>query len=193
MSAHSSWPGLVVRPRRRLQDSAAMYLEQLALLVTDYDEAIDFFTRTLGFDLVHDDAALTNDGRSKRWVVVRPPGATTGILLAKADGPEQEAMIGRQFAGRAGLFLRVDDFEAARDRMVAAGVEFVPEPRAEPYGRVAVFRDRSGNRWDLLGPWSISCPPSGRRGRTDGGMTGRLIKPAQALPPDGIVSPPPRA
>ena len=129
-----------------------MYLEQLALLVADYDEAIGFFTRTLGFDLVHDEAALTNDGRPKRWVVVRPPGATTGILLAKADGPEQEAMIGRQFAGRVGLFLRVDDFDAARDRMVAAGIEFVSEPRAEPYGRVAVFLDLSGNRWDLLGP-----------------------------------------
>jgi len=129
-----------------------MYLEQLALLVADYDEAIDFFTRTLGFDLVHDEAALTNDGRPKRWVVVGPPGATTGILLARADGPEEGAMIGRQFAGRVGLFLRVDDFDAARDRMVAAGVEFVSEPRAEPYGRVAVFLDLSGNRWDLLGP-----------------------------------------
>jgi catechol 2,3-dioxygenase-like lactoylglutathione lyase family enzyme len=129
-----------------------MYLEQLALLVADYDEAIDFFTRTLGFDLVQDEAALTNDGRRKRWVVVRPPGAATGILLAKADGPEQEAMTGRQFAGRVGLFLRVDDFDAARDRMVAAGIDFVSEPRAEPYGRVAVFLDLSGNRWDLLGP-----------------------------------------
>lgn len=128
-----------------------MYLEQLALLVADYDEAIDFFTRALGFDLVRDEAALTDNGRRKRWVVVRPPAATTGILLAKADGPKQEAMIGQQFAGRVGLFLRVDDFDATRARMVAAGVEFVSEPRSEPYGRVAVFLDVSGNRWDLLG------------------------------------------
>jgi catechol 2,3-dioxygenase-like lactoylglutathione lyase family enzyme len=129
-----------------------MYLEQFAILVADYDEAIDFFTRKLGFDLVHDEAALTNDGRRKRWVVVRPPSGTTGILLAKADGPQQEAMIGRQFADRVGMFLRVDDFDSAHGDMVAAGVEFVSEPRNEPYGRVAVFLDLSGNRWDLLGP-----------------------------------------
>jgi catechol 2,3-dioxygenase-like lactoylglutathione lyase family enzyme len=129
-----------------------MYLEQLAMLVADYDEAIDYFTRRLGFDLVHDEAMLTDDGRRKRWVVVRPPGGTTGLLLARADGPEQEAMIGRQFAGRVGMFLRVDDFDSAHHRMVAAGVQFVSEPRAEPYGRVAVFLDLSGNRWDLLGP-----------------------------------------
>ena len=129
-----------------------MHLEHLALLVADYDEAISFFTRALGFDLIQDEPALTNDGRPKRWVVVQPPGGTTGILLAKADGPEQEAMIGRQFAGRVGLFLRVEDFDAARARMLAAGVEFVSEPRTEPYGRVAVFLDLTGNRWDLLGP-----------------------------------------
>ena len=128
-----------------------MYLEQLAVIVDDYDSAIDFFVDALGFDLVEDSPSLTNDGRPKRWVVVRPPGARTGLLLALADGEEQDAAIGRQFAGRVGLFLRVEDFDAAYERMRAAGVEFVGEPRAEPYGRVAVFTDIAGNRWDLLG------------------------------------------
>jgi predicted enzyme related to lactoylglutathione lyase len=95
---------------------------------------------------------VTNDGRPKRWVVVRPPGARTGLLLAQADGPEQERAVGGQFAGRVGLFLRVDDFGSAYERLRAAGVRFVTEPRDEPYGRVAVFLDVAGNRWDLLGP-----------------------------------------
>jgi catechol 2,3-dioxygenase-like lactoylglutathione lyase family enzyme len=128
------------------------HLDLLALIVKDYDPAIDFFVRVLGFDLVEDASSATNDGRPKRWVVVRPPGATTGILLARADGPQQEAAIGRQFAGRVGLFLRVDDFDAAHARMVTAGVEFVSPPRVEPFGKVAVFVDIAGNRWDLLGP-----------------------------------------
>jgi catechol 2,3-dioxygenase-like lactoylglutathione lyase family enzyme len=129
-----------------------MHLEQLAVLVEDYDTAIDFFVNSLGFELVEDSPATTNDGRSKRWVVVRPPGAVTGILLARADGEDQRATVGRQFAGRVGLFLRVDDFAAAHARMTAAGVEFLTSPRTEPYGRVAVFADIAGNRWDLLGP-----------------------------------------
>jgi catechol 2,3-dioxygenase-like lactoylglutathione lyase family enzyme len=129
-----------------------MYLEQLALIVDDYDRAIDFFVGALGFELVEDSPALTDDGRPKRWVVVRPPGAQTGILLARADGEEQAAAVGRQFAGRVGLFLRVRDFDAAYERMCAAGVRFVSGPRAEPYGRLAVFLDIAGNRWDLLGP-----------------------------------------
>jgi predicted enzyme related to lactoylglutathione lyase len=95
---------------------------------------------------------VTNDGRPKRWVVVRPPGAATGLLLAQADGDDQQSVIGGQFAGRVGFFLRVDDFDAARRRMLRHGVEFVTEPRDEAYGRVAVFVDVSGNRWDLLGP-----------------------------------------
>jgi catechol 2,3-dioxygenase-like lactoylglutathione lyase family enzyme len=129
-----------------------MHLEQMALIVEDYDAAIDFFVGALGFELVEDSPALTTDGRPKRWVVVRPPGAQTGLLLARADGERQSAAVGHQFAGRVGLFLRVDDFDAAYARMRAAGVEFVGEPRAEPYGRVAVFVDVAGNRWDLLGP-----------------------------------------
>jgi catechol 2,3-dioxygenase-like lactoylglutathione lyase family enzyme len=133
----------------------SMHLERVAVIVEDYDEAIRFFVDALGFELVEDSPALTTaDGRPKRWVVVRPPGATTTILLARADGERQVQAIGDQFAGRVGLFLRVDDFRASYDRMRAAGVEFVGEPREEPYGHVAVFLDVAGNRWDLLGPGS---------------------------------------
>lgn len=121
-------------------------------MVADYDPAIEFFVGTLGFELVEDSPAETNDGRPKRWVVVRPPGAATGLLLARADGPEQEAAVGQQMAGRVGFFLRVDDFEATWQRLTAAGVEFTRPPRTEPYGRVAVFVDIAGNKWDLLGP-----------------------------------------
>ena len=128
-----------------------MFLERVALIVSDYDQAITFFVDVLGFELVEDSPSLTDDGRPKRWVVVRPPGATTALLLARADGERQVRAIGEQFAGRVGLFLRVDDFEASYDRMRAAGVEFVTDPRGEPYGRVAVFLDVAGNRWDLLG------------------------------------------
>jgi catechol 2,3-dioxygenase-like lactoylglutathione lyase family enzyme len=126
-------------------------IEQVALVVHDYDEAIEFFVDVLGFELVEDSPALTNDGRPKRWVVVRPPGASTGLLLARADGERQTRSVGDQFAGRVGLFLRVDDFQATYGRMRAARVEFVTEPRREPYGQVAVFLDVAGNRWDLLG------------------------------------------
>jgi catechol 2,3-dioxygenase-like lactoylglutathione lyase family enzyme len=129
-----------------------VHLEQLAVIVDDYDEAIRFFVDVLGFELVEDSPSLTNDGRAKRWVVVRPPGAQTALLLARADGDRQARAVGDQFAGRVGLFLRVDDFEASHARMRDAGVEFVTEPRDEPYGRVVVFRDVAGNRWDLLGP-----------------------------------------
>jgi catechol 2,3-dioxygenase-like lactoylglutathione lyase family enzyme len=129
-----------------------MDLELVALVVDDYDEAIAFFVERVGFELVEDSPATTNDGRPKRWVVVRPPGGRTGILLARADGEEQRAVVGRQHAGRVGFFLRVDEFAAAHRRMAAAGVEFVTAPRDEAYGRVAVFLDVAGNRWDLLGP-----------------------------------------
>lgn len=127
-------------------------LELVALIVRDYDPAIRFFVDVLQFELVEDAPSLTNDGRPKRWVVVRPVGAKTGILLARADGEQQTRVIGQQFAGRVGLFLRVDDFDASYERMVAAGVRFVSSPRMEPYGKVAVFLDLEGNRWDLLGP-----------------------------------------
>jgi catechol 2,3-dioxygenase-like lactoylglutathione lyase family enzyme len=129
-----------------------MHLEHVAVIVEEYDAAIDFFVGRLRFELVEDSPATTNDGRPKRWVVVRPPGAATGILLALADGDDQRDAVGSQFAGRVGLFLRVDDFDAAYERMASAGVEFLTAPRTEPYGKVAVFADIAGNRWDLLGP-----------------------------------------
>ena len=129
-----------------------VHLEQFALIVDDYDRAIRFFVDVLGFELVEDSPSLTNDGRAKRWVVVRPPGAETALLLAQADGGQQSRAVGDQFAGRVGLFLRVDDFEATYARMADAGVEFISEPRLEPYGQVVVFVDIAGNRWDLLGP-----------------------------------------
>ncbi|WBB76006.1 VOC family protein [Micromonospora sp. WMMD1128] len=128
-----------------------MRIDLVALVVEEYDPAIAFFIGVLGFDLLEDTPSLTNDGRPKRWVVVRPPGAQTGILLARADGRHQRAAVGNQVAGRVGFFLRVDDFDAAYRRMGEAGVTFVRGPRTEPYGRVAVFLDIAGNRWDLLG------------------------------------------
>jgi catechol 2,3-dioxygenase-like lactoylglutathione lyase family enzyme len=127
------------------------HLELVAVVVRDYDAAIRFFVDVLQFELVEDRPSLTNDGRPKRWVVVRPVGGQTGILLARADGEEQMGSVGRQFAGRVGMFLHVDDFDAVYQRMVAARVQFVSSPRDEPYGRLAVFLDREGNRWDLLG------------------------------------------
>jgi catechol 2,3-dioxygenase-like lactoylglutathione lyase family enzyme len=124
----------------------------VTIIVDDYDPAISFFVDVLGFTLVEDSPSLTNEGRAKRWVVVRPPGADTGILLARADGDAQEAVVGNQVAGRVGFFLDVDDVDAVHDRLVSAGVVFVAPPRTEPYGRVAVFTDIAGNLWDLVGP-----------------------------------------
>lgn len=123
-------------------------------MVAEYDPAIRFFVDVLGFELVEDSPSLTNDGRPKRWVVVRPPGAETGLLLARADGAEQTAFVGTQAAGRVGFFLHVEDFGTARTRMTSAGVRFLSEPRTEPYGQVAVFLDIAGNKWDLIGPAS---------------------------------------
>lgn len=132
--------------------TSGVHLELVSLLVDDYDEAITFFVDLLDFELVEDSPSLTNDGRAKRWVVVRPPGAVTALLLAHADGERQARAVGDQFAGRVGLFLRVADFAATYQRMREAGVVFVTEPREEPYGQVVVFTDVAGNRWDLLGP-----------------------------------------
>ena len=128
------------------------HLDLVALIVHDYDRAIDFFVNVLEFELVEDVPSLTNDGRPKRWVVVRPRGGGTGMLLARADGERQVSAVGEQFAGRVGFFLRVDDFDATHARMVAAGVRFVTPGRVEAYGKVAVFLDLEGNRWDLVGP-----------------------------------------
>lgn len=128
------------------------FLQLTAIVVDDYDDAVTFFTRALGFELVEDSPALTNDGRPKRWIVVRPPGAETGILLARADGEHQAAVVGHQHAGRVGFFLQVEDFDTSYQQLRTAGVEFITAPRTERYGRFAVFRDIAGNRWDLLGP-----------------------------------------
>jgi catechol 2,3-dioxygenase-like lactoylglutathione lyase family enzyme len=147
--------GAAPAPLRRPAAAAyagAVHLSLIAVVVKEYDQAIEFFTGTLGFDLVEDSPSLTNDGRPKRWVVVRPPGAATGLLLARADGDDQAAAVGSQFAGRVGLFLHVDDFSEAYQRLLSAGVEFVRPPRTEAYGQVAVFLDIAGNKWDLLGP-----------------------------------------
>ena len=125
-----------------------MRLDAVALLVRDYDEGLRFFVDGLGFRLLADE----DQGNRKRWVLVEPPGGGTPLLLARAVGPDQEAAVGRQHGGRVGFFLRADDFDAAQDRLVAAGARFEEAPRREPYGTVAVWRDPWGNRWDLLGP-----------------------------------------
>ncbi|MET0494888.1 MAG: VOC family protein [Actinoplanes sp.] len=130
-----------------------MQLGLITVVVAAYDPAIAFFVDALGFELVEDSpATTTHGGRPKRWVVVRPPGAQTGILLAEADGEQQQAVIGAQLGGRVGFFLNVDDFDAQYQRMADAGVRFLEEPRSEVYGRVVVFTDIAGNKWDLLGP-----------------------------------------
>jgi catechol 2,3-dioxygenase-like lactoylglutathione lyase family enzyme len=127
-------------------------IDLVTVVVEDYDRAIAFFVGALGFELVEDSPSLTGDATPKRWVVVRPPGGGTGVLLAQADGERQAGVVGAQVAGRVGFFLQVEDFDAAFARMTEAGVEFVRPPRREEYGRVAVFLDVAGNRWDLLGP-----------------------------------------
>jgi catechol 2,3-dioxygenase-like lactoylglutathione lyase family enzyme len=141
-----------------------MQIELVTLVVRDYDEAIDFYVNVLGFSLVEDSPSLTNEGKPKRWVVVRPPNSATGLLLAQADGEEQLSIVGNQTGGRVGFFLRVDDFDVAFERMSGARVEFLAPPRDEPYGKVVVFVDIAGNKWDMLGPIStpdpIPIPPS---------------------------------
>jgi len=134
-----------------VEQNRLVHLDLTAIIVDDYDEAIAFFSDVLGFELSEDAPSTTNDGRPKRWVVVRPPGAETGLLLAKADGIDQAARVGDQHAGRVGFFLRVDDFDGTLERIRHAGCEVIGSPRNEPYGRVVVFRDIAGNKWDLLG------------------------------------------
>jgi catechol 2,3-dioxygenase-like lactoylglutathione lyase family enzyme len=119
----------------------------LTLVVPDYDRAIAFYTQKLGFDLIED----TRLSATKRWVLVAPKGsAETRLLLAWADGPDQEAAIGNQAGGRVFLFLETDDFDRDHQAMLGAGVTFLEAPRVEPYGKVAVFRDPFGNKWDLI-------------------------------------------
>ena len=121
----------------------------LALVVADYDEAIEFYRDKLGFSLVAD----TPLGGDKRWVLVAPPGGNGArLLLAKADGPEQLASVGNQTGGRVMLFLETDDFAGDFSRMSEKGVTFLEAPRHEAYGSVAVFADLYGNKWDLIEP-----------------------------------------
>ena len=123
-------------------------IAHMALVVRDYDEAIDFYTKTLHFTLIEDTYQPEQD---KRWVVVAPPGSRGAtLLLAKASKPEQEAFVGNQTGGRVFLFLKTDDFWRDYKEMVERGVSFVREPKSESYGIVAVFEDLYGNLWDLL-------------------------------------------
>ena len=122
-------------------------LAHISYLVRDYDEAIEFFTNALHFELVED---TPQDGN--RWVLVRPRGGETSLVLAKADTPEQSAAVGNQTGGRVFLFLHTDDFERDYTRMKAKGVKFLEEPRHEVYGTVVVFEDLYGNKWDFIEP-----------------------------------------
>jgi len=133
-------------PRERIS-TMAQYLSALALVVSDYDEAIAFYVGALGFELTED----TRLSETKRWVRVTPPGAKeTSLLLAKASGPEQEAAIGNQTGGRVFLFLETDDFDRDYARYREAGVQMTEEPRQEAFGKVVVFCDPYGNKWDLI-------------------------------------------
>jgi len=118
------------------------------IVVPDYDDGIAFYVDKLGFELLED----TPRGPGKRWVRVAPAGAETAILLAKADGPAQDAAIGNQTGGRVGFFLHTDDFARDYAAMKAAGVVFKEDPRHEVYGSVVVFQDPWGNLWDLIEP-----------------------------------------
>ncbi|KAA3608842.1 MAG: VOC family protein [Calditrichaeota bacterium] len=120
----------------------------IALVVRDYDEAIEFFTQKLNFELIED---TYQPEQEKRWVVVSPPGSNgVSLLLARASKPEQEPFIGNQSGGRVFLFLNSDDFWRDYNNMKSKGIEFVREPKKQDYGMVAVFKDLYGNLWDLL-------------------------------------------
>ena len=126
-------------------------IRHIAVLVRDYDEAIGFYVGKLGFRLTED----TPLNGSKRWVLVSPPGTEgTGLLLAKAEGPQQKAAIGWQGGGRVLLFLQTDDFRRDHQQMLGNGIKFLERPREEVYGTVAVFEDLYGNKWDLIEPKS---------------------------------------
>lgn len=128
------------------------YIAQFAIVVKDYDEAIDFYTKKLNFELVED----TKQSEEKRWVLVKPKGATeTSILLAKAANGDQESRIGNQTGGRVFLFLYTDNFWRDYNLMQEKGIKFIREPKEEVYGTVAVFEDLYGNLWDLLESKSI--------------------------------------
>jgi catechol 2,3-dioxygenase-like lactoylglutathione lyase family enzyme len=145
----ASRPGLIEDPDDS-GDPAPVHqsIAHIALVVRDYDEAIDFYVGTLGFHLVED---TYQPGQDKRWVVVSPPGSSgTSLLLARASTDEQSTFVGNQAGGRVFLFLQTDDFWRDYERMVSRGVRFVRPPGVQAYGTVAVFEDLYGNRWDLL-------------------------------------------
>ena len=125
------------------------YLAGISLVVNDYDEAIDFYTRKLSFTLLED----TRMSDTKRWVVIAPPGSPgCTLLLAKAANDAQKAVVGNQTGGRVFLFLHTDNFDRDYNQMQEAGIEFIESPRQEVYGKVVVFADLYGNRWDLIEP-----------------------------------------
>jgi uncharacterized glyoxalase superfamily protein PhnB len=125
------------------------YLAGISLVVNDYDEAIDFYTRKLSFTLLED----TRMSDTKRWVVIAPPGSTgCTLLLAKAANDAQKAAVGNQTGGRVFLFLHTNNFDRDYKQMQEAGIEFMESPRQEAYGKVVVFADLYGNRWDLIEP-----------------------------------------
>ena len=129
----------------------AQTLGYVALVVRDYDEALAFFTRSLGFVVIEDSVAKDRSGNEKRWVLVSPPNSHgTSLLLARASTPEEESRIGSQTGGRVFLFLHTDDVWRDYGNMLKRGVKFIEEPRQETYGTVAVFEDLYGNKWDLL-------------------------------------------
>jgi len=123
-------------------------LVHVAIVVDDYDKAIDHYTRQLGFNLTED----TRLSETKRWVLVTPPGSTCSLLLAKAANEEQSTRIGNQTGGRVFLFLHTDSFDDDYERLQKQQIEFVREAALEPHGKVAVFKDLYGNLWDLIQP-----------------------------------------
>ena len=130
-----------------METSKRQSIGYVALVVRDYDEAIAYYTKTLGFEVVEDTAL----GGDKRWVLLAAPGSVeTRLLIAQASTPEQMARIGDQTGGRVSFFLHTDDFQRDYREMIARGVKFCESPRDESYGTVAVFKDLYGNRWDLL-------------------------------------------
>ena len=129
----------------------AQTIGYVALVVRDYDEALAFFTQSLGFTVIEDAVAKDRLGNDKRWVIVSPRGSRgTSLLLARASTPEEASRVGNQTGGRVFLFLHTDDFWRDYHEMLARGVKFNEAPRQEPYGTVAVFEDLYGNKWDLL-------------------------------------------
>ena len=135
-------------------------IAHISLLVRDYDEAIAFFTQSLGFTVIEDTPSKDRVGNDKRWVLVAPPGSIgTSLLLARSSNQQEASRIGNQTGGRVFLFLHTDDFWRDYRAMTARGVKFVREPKQEPYGTVAVFEDLYGNKWDLLESRQSHPPP----------------------------------